>query len=376
MNKKDIAEIRRRLNPESQNPIEICGCYVNGNRAVVSSFRRSLISLPQSESEKYMQIFKRVLSGDIGKNLALLDFPTDEVMEGETHARLMTLNREAMNDVDSLNRFFEVIIENIQMEGNYLVLLMHDTYDVPFRSVSESVNDTCADSENVFSYLICAVCPVKQSKGSLSYDAPENDFVSREPDWIVNSPDMGFLFPAFEDGGANIHSTLYYTRDLSENHSDFINAALAAVESAPAAEQKESFKMLLKEALEDECNLEVVEAVNEHIVSRLEEQKSDKEAEPARVSKREVAQILTDCGVSEERKEAFEKQFDEEFGLGMDLSAAAIADDKQFEVRTPDVVVRVSPDHANLIETRLIDGVKYILIRAEDGVQVNGIDIV
>lgn len=375
MNKKDIAEIRRRLNPESQNPIEICGCYVNGKGAVVSSFRRSLISLPQSEAEKYMQLFKRVLSGDMGKNLSLLSFPADEVMDGATHARLMALNSSAMNDTDALNRFFETVIENTHMEGNYLVLLLHDTYDVPFRSLSGAPDDDSAQSENVFSYLLCAVCPVKQSKSSLAYCVPDNDFVAREPDWVVNAPDMGFLFPAYEDGGPNIHATLYYTRDLAENHADFLTAALAAQESAPAAEQKESFKALLKSALEDECDMEVVEAVNEHIVSRLEEQKSDKQAEPARVSKREVTQILDHCGVSEERQEAFEKQFDEEFGLGADLPAAAIADDRQFEVRTPDVVVRVSPDRAGLIETRLIDGVRYILIRAEDGVQVNGVDV-
>ena len=371
MNKKDLSEIRRRLNPESQNPIEICGCYVNGNRAVVSSFRRSLMSLSQSESEKYMQIFKRVLSGDLGKNLTQLEFPVEQVMEGEAHARLTALNRSAMNDEDALNAFFENVIENTQMEGNYLALLMHDTYDVPFRTR----DDAEGESENVFSYLLCAICPVKQAKGTLSYSAPENDFVSREPDWIVNAPDMGFLFPAYEDGGPNIHCALYYARDLSENHPDFMNAALATAEVAPAAEKKESFKALLKDALEEECNLEVVEAVNEHIVARLEEQKADKEAEPACVSKREVAKILSDCGVSEERQTAFEQKFDEEFGLGADLPAAAIADDKQFGVRTPDVLVRVSPDRAGLIETRVIDGTKYILIRAEDGVQVNGVDI-
>lgn len=375
MNKKDIAEIRRRLNPESQNPIEICGCYVNGKRAVVSSFRRSLMSLTQSESEKYMSLFKRVLSGDIGKNLSLLQFPTDEIMDGETHARLMALNQTALCDADALNRFFEVVIENTQMEGNYLVLLMHDTYDTPFRSSSESAEASGADSEAVFQYLLCAVCPVKPSKGALSYSAPENDFVSRDPDWVVNAPDMGFLFPAYEDGGPNIHSALYYTRDLAEMHTDFVTAALAAAETTPAAEKKESFKSLLKTALEDECNLEVVEAVNDHLINRLEEQKSDREAEPACVNKREVREILNACGVSEERQEAFERSFDEEFGLGSDLPAAAIADDRQFEVRTPDVVVRVSPDRAGLIETRVIDGTKYILIRADEGVQVNGVDI-
>ena len=278
MNKKDIAQIRRRLNPESQNPVVICGCYVNGQKNVVSAFRRSLISLPQSESEKYMQIFRRSLSGDVGRNLVPLTFPTDEVMDGATHARLIRLNQTALDDDEALNAFFDAIIAGTRIEGNFLILVLHDTYDVPFKT---SMDDEAAgaESETVFSYVLCAVCPVKQTKPCLSYSASENDFHALDPDWVVASPDMGFLFPAFEDGGPNIHSALFYTRDLAESHDDFVAAALNAGAFAPAAEQKETFKTVLREALEDECSFEVVEAVNEHIVSRLEEQKQDKEAE-------------------------------------------------------------------------------------------------
>ena len=132
MNKKDIAQIRRRLNPESQNPVVICGCYVNGQKNVVSAFRRSLISLPQSESEKYMQIFRRSLSGDVGRNLVPLTFPTDEVMGGATHARLIRLNQTALDDDEALNAFFDAIIAGTRIEGNFLILVLHDTYDVPF----------------------------------------------------------------------------------------------------------------------------------------------------------------------------------------------------------------------------------------------------
>lgn len=374
MNKKDIAQIRRRLNPESQNPVVICGCYVNGQKNVVSAFRRSLISLPQSESEKYMQIFRRSLSGDVGRNLVPLTFPTDEVMDGATHARLTRLNQTALDDDEALNAFFDAIIAGTRIEGNFLILVLHDTYDVPFKT---SMDDEAAgaESETVFSYVLCAVCPVKQTKPCLSYSASENDFHALDPDWVVASPDMGFLFPAFEDGGPNIHSALFYTRDLAESHDDFVAAALNAGAFAPAAEQKETFKTVLREALEDECSFEVVEAVNEHIVSRLEEQKQDKEAEPTRIGKREVEKVLTDLGVSPERTQSFSERFDEEFGLGNDLPAAGIADDKQMELRTGEVTIRVNPGCAGLVETRTIDGVKYILIRADEGVCVNGVNV-
>ncbi|MBQ3078879.1 MAG: DUF4317 domain-containing protein [Clostridia bacterium] len=373
MNKKDISEIRKRLNPESHNPIEIRGCYVNGNRAVISAFHRPLISLPETEADSYMQIFKRILSGDVGKNLMELHFPVDQVMEGEEHGRLTDMNKEALLNDDTVNDFFTRIIESTQIEGNYLILVMHDAYDVPVKSSDGELESL--ESDNVFSYLICAVCPVKQSKAALSYIASENDFHSKDPDWVVAPPEMGFMFPAYEDRGPNIHKALFYTKDLSDCHADFTDAVLKTSEVIPAAEQKEAFQSLLVEALEDECSMEVVQAVNEQINRRLEEQKSDKEAEPARITKREVSRMLTECGVSDTKTEAFEKSFDDTFGLGMDIPAASIANERQFEVRTPDVVVRVSPDRAGLIETRVIDGIKYILIRADEGVTVNGMSV-
>ena len=374
MNKKDIAEIRRRLNAESHNPIDVRGLYVNGKGAVVSAFHKSLMSLPQEEAESYLAIFKRLFSGDFGKNLSMIHFPMDEVMEGECHGRLMDMNRDKLMDDELANEFFTSIIENTHMEGNYLILLLHDTYDVAFKTRSGEIDET-ADSENVFSYILCAICPVKMSKSALCYFASENDFGMRDQDWVVSAPDMGFMFPAFEDGGANIHDALYYTKDISNTHTDFTLASLGIDFIAAPAENKEAFQSLLVESLQDECSMEVVQAVNEQLIARVAEQKADKEAETACVSKEEVSKMLTGCGISEEKTEAFEKNYDETFGNGMDIPAASIVNERQFEVRTPDVVVRVSPEHANLIETRIIDGVKYILIKAEEGVTVNGMSV-
>ena len=375
MNKKDIAEIRRRLNSESHNPIEIRGCYVNGKRNVVSAFHRSLMSLPAEEADHYMSIFKKIFSGDFGKNLTQLHFPLDEVMEGEAHGLLTDMNRDCLNDDELANEFFVHIIENVQMEGNYLILLLHDTYDVAFRSHSAGDDDGGADSENVFSYILCAVCPVKPTKSCLSYIASENDFHTKDQDWVVSSPEMGFMFPAYEDGGPNIHDALYYTKDVSNSHIDFTLAAFNVDAIAAPAEKKEAFQSLLVESLQDECSMEVVQAVNEQLIAKVAEQKADKEAETAVVTKEEVSRMLTGCGVSDEKKEAFERNFDETFGTAMDVPAASIVNERQFEVRTPDVVVRVSPDHAGLIETRVIDGIKYILIRADEGVTVNGMSV-
>ena len=88
-----------------------------------------------------------------------------------------------------------------------------------------------------------------------------------------------------------------------------------------------------------------------------------------------MAEVLTACGVPEERVAAFGAQFDEAFGAGAVLCPDAVVDTGKFELKTPDVTIRVNPERTDLIETRVLDGVKYILVRAGDGVEVNGIGV-
>lgn len=376
MNKADIAKIKHRLSPDGRNPIVIRGWYVNSKKAIISEFSRSMMSLTQTESDKYTQIFKRALSGDIGKNLTEINFPLSEVMDGRIHHRLMDLNESSLGNEDLLKEFVTNIIDQTSLEGNNLILLMHDTYDLDYTG---HTNDEGALNESspssVFRYLICVVCPVKQGKYALTYDCSENDFVTKDPDWIVTAPEMGFMFPCFEDGGANISSALIYTRDIGGDYSDFLTSALNAVSVQPALENRESFKSVLMDSLEEECSYDVIEQINEQLVERLEEQKKDKESEPVRLGGTEIAAMLSRSGVSDDRVESFKEKFSEEFGAGADLPLASITEDKTFELKTQDISVKVSPKQASLIETRIIDGIKYILIPADDGVTVNGISI-
>lgn len=373
MNKKDIAEIRRRFSLEHNNITCIRGCYVNSQGEVISSFTRSLVGMSQEEAEKYLAIFKRTLSGVQGQNLLDIDFTPEQVMEGQEHRLLMALRDSALKDDGPAEFFFQQIIENLHLEDHYLILVMHDGYDVPYRTQDE--NRVAEMSTEVFHYILCSICPVKLTKPTLSYDAAENDFRSRESDWIVGPPEMGFLFPAFEERSADIYRALYYTRDTAENHEDFVSALFRSQLPMPAAAQKEAFQAILQETLQEDCSYEVMQTVHEQVMERLEEQKADKTAEPLKITKREVKDMLAECGVKPERMAAFEEKYNEEFGEQADLSAVNIVSPKQFEVRTPSVVIRVAPDRSDLVETRVIDGHPYILIRAEEGVEVNGVSV-
>ena len=371
MTKKEIAEIRRRLSPQNHQIACIKGCYVNSQGQVISAFTRSLPAISQEETEKYLSLFRRTLSGEPEQSLHTIDFSPTQVLSSPQHRLLMQLRDCALRDEAAVQAFFDAVRAAYTVEEgeHYLILLMHDRYDVPPRGSGGEV------TAEVFPYILCSVCPVKMTKPALIYDASRNDFCDREADWAVEAPQAGFLFPAFDERTANIYNALYYTREAAAAHEALAEAVFGTPLPMPAKRQQESFQAILQNSLGDECSYEVMHSVHEQVMEKIEEQKADKAAqEPPRMDSREVAAILKDCGVTDERRAAFEKAFDAEFGAAA-LNAAAVSSPKQFQVRTPDVVIRVSPARSDLVQTRIIDGHPYILIRAEEGVEVNGVDV-
>ena len=373
MNRKEIAEIRRRLNPDKNAVSCVRGCYVNGKREVVAAFNVPMLSLPMEEQEKYLAIFKRTLAGVPGRNLIDIEFRPDQVMEDEAHQLLMGLRNTALTVDAGAEKLCRKIIENLELEGNYLILMMHDAYDLPFRHADENKADVI--SEEVFNYILVSVCPVKLTKPALSYFSEDNAFHSRELEWVVSAPELGFMFPAFDDRAANIYGALYFTRDAADTHDAFVDAVFHCDAPMPAVEQREVFQAVLEDTLDEDLSFEVAQTVHESLRDMIREHDQDKVPEPLIISRREVSGMLQACGVPEEKVTAFEEKFDAEFGQNMSLNAVNIAQPKKFEVRTPDVVVQVNPERSDLIETRVIDGQRYILIRAEEGVEVNGVSI-
>lgn len=372
MNEKEIAEIRRRFRPEKNNISRIRGCYVNNQREIVSEFNQSLVTMSQEESEELLAILKKTLSGAIGKNLIDIEFATKQVLEGEEHKLLMALRDSSLDDESTVHDFYGRVIQTLTMEGNYLILLASDKYDVPCYTKDGEKQD---DSSEVFSYFLCSICPVKQTKPALGYFVPENTFRNISPDWVVSAPELGFLFPAFEDRSANIYSAVYYTRNTAESHQEFADAVFKTEVPMPAAAQKETFQSILADTVADDCSMDVVQAVHGQLSALIEEHKTDEEEKPLAVSKETVRGVLRSCGVSDSHVSAFEQKYDAEFGADTQISPRNLVEPKQFEVCTPDVTIRVNPERSDLIETRVINGAKYILIRADEDVEVNGVRI-
>lgn len=373
MNDKEIGEIRRHLRRERSNITAIYGCFVNENKEIISQFKASTGIMPENESDKYFGILRKVLSGSQGKNLIDICFQTSQVASGEEHKCLMDLRASELKDDEKISAFFQKIIESIQMEGNYLILIACDKYDVPFKSKDDILQKDSSDE--TYTYLVCAVCPVKQTNANLHYVAQEKLFHDGAMNQFVSAPAVGFLFPAFDNRSTNIYNALYYTRDVKTSQDDLVEALFHTPIPKPAAEQKKCFEAMLTTSLGEECNLEVVQQVHDELCQRIAMHKESKVLEPLMVDKEEVKKILTECGVSETGISKFSVEYDESFGFETSLHPKNIIDNKHFQVTTPDVVIKVDPARSDLIETRVIGGVKYIMICADENVEVNGVSI-
>ena len=373
MNDKEIGELRRHLRRDRSNMTILFGCYVNDKKEIISQFSQSLGMMPENEAEKYFALLKRTLSGQLGKNLIDISFKTSQVADSPEHKLLMGMRDSRCKDDTLRDELCKKIIDTVSFDGNYLILMAGETYDVPFKSKDDSFQKD--NSEESYTFFICAVCPVKQTKPNLHYVAEEKLFHDGAMNMMVSAPALGFLFPAFDGRSTNIYNALMYSKDIKDGHEAFVESVFNINPPKPAAEQKKSFEALLTTALGDECSMDVVQTVHNEIRERIEMHKEAKVADPLMISKEEVKTVLTNCGISEEHVAKFSIDYDEAFGFEADLHPRNVIDNKKFEIKTPDVIIKVAPDRSDLIETRVIGGVKYLLICADEEVEVNGVSI-
>lgn len=369
MNKKEVTEIKKQLTPNNCAITRICGCYVDGEKEKKASFKDAFLSLPEEEMFKYFDIFRKPLSGNIGKNLLNMEFPLHTEEEGGSQQALLKLRDSRLTDEHLLEEFYTRVIDSYNYGENYLILLIHSVYDIPGKSTDGA--EMFDASDEVYDYIQCVICPVKLSKPALSYHADENSFHERIRDWVVEMPDAGFLFPAFNERSTDIHSLLYYSKNAENLENGLTDNLLGCVPPLTAGSQKETFNLLIEETLGEDCAYDVVKNIHENL-NELLEQNADN-PEPLELDKSEVKYLFAKSGVESEKLEAFDKQFDAAAGEHTTLLATNVASAKKFEIKTAEITIQVSPEFADLIETKVIDGRTCIVIGVDDHVEINGV---
>ena len=371
MNKKEISEIKKQFSPANCSITRICGCYVDGEKNKKTELKEAFLSLSEEEMFKYFEIFKKTLSGTVGKNLLNMDFPLSQEEPGGTQEFLLRLRSSKLQDNELIEAFYDKIIENYDYGENYYIILIHAVYDIPGKS--SDGQEMFDASDEIYEHILCSICPVKLSKAGLCYNAETNSIQDRIRDWIVEMPDLGFLFPVFNDRSTDIHSILYYTKNAEELRSTFIDEVFGCTTPLSAGGQRDSFNALVEETLGEDCAYDTVLNIHEKLTELVEAQKD--EPEPVVLTKSEVKRLFEDCGVEEKKLESFDEQYEMAAGEKTALMASNITNTRRFEIKTPDVVIHVEPDRAELVETRVIDGRHCLVIPMEDNVEVNGIRV-
>ena len=412
MNKKEVMEIKRRLKKEGCTFTRMCGCYVDAEKNKVVNFGQTFLNLEDEEFYKYLEIAKKVLSGNIGNNLLTLDIPLEEEAAGGRQQFLMGLRESKLKSEELIDRFYDLVIDSYDYAGNYLILIFHDAYDVMTRTTD---NNKLDESEEVYEYLLCAICPVSLSKPGLGYRADENRIGPRIRDWVVGAPDTGFVFPAFNDRTTDIHSLLFYTRDTKEPHSEFMENGLGCGSKRTATEQKNLFSHIVKHALgdDDENSNDVLLDLQQKMSDYMEEQDVLFDEETGVILEgEELEKLMSDTGISDDAASSIKEAYTEKFSNQMPEVAHLIdqktleanarvreeealraeveelkqqvamhhasedADDTDDTIKTYDVILRVKPEKVPQIKSQMIDGQKCLVIPMDENehAAVNGVN--
>ena len=376
MNKKEVSEIKRLFNKNKCHVRKLCGCYVDAEKNIKTEVKHAFLSLDEEEMFKYINIFRSCLSGSLGRNLINLEFPIEQEETGGTQEFLLRLRDSRLEDDELIEQFYNKVIEYYEYAENYYIILAHAAYDIPgITSDGLEMDDA---SIYVYEHLICCICPVKLEKSNLCYNSESNTIETTIRDWLVDVPAHGFLFPAFNDRNTDIHSMLYYTRKSENPNTSFMDNMFACRRPLTIKEQNGAFQTIIEQSLGDDCSFETVKSIHENINEMIEEQKDL--PEPVILDKNDVKGLLVKSGIKEENlndfDEHYERIFHDEYtetASETNLTAANITNPRNLEVKTTDVVIKVKPERSDLIETRIIDGIPYILIQVNEHVELNGV---
>ncbi len=405
MNKKEVLELKRRLKKEECTFTRMCGCYVDGQKNIVLKIGETFLNLKDEEFYKYLEIAKKTLSGTIDNNLLTLEFPLSEENAGGKQQFLMGLRDSKLKNEDLLERFYQLVIENYHYVGNYLILLFHDVYDVITKTTDNAKLD---ESEEVYEYLLCAICPVELSKPGLGYHEDEHRIGARIRDWVVSAPVNGFLFPTFTERSCDIHSIMYYTKNAKEPRPEFMESGLGCTSKRTALEQKEVFQNILKKAIgEEEKSEPVIMKIQETLHNKIQEEETDQEEnhEPILLTCDTIQDLMEESGIPIEITSRIEQSYSKEFGdtppvaeylIDHKVLAASAQKRREYELNEQvqmlteqlkekdtvnelsssyDVVLTVAPRKVDQIKSQVIDGKKCLVIPMEEDehATVNGI---
>ena len=391
MDKKSIGELRRRLKKDSCTFTKMCGCYVNDSKNKVIKLDETFLNLEDEEYYKYLEIAKKVLSTNVGNNILELDFPLEEEQPGGHQQFLLGIKKSGLKDQGLLDAFYDMVIEKYDSLGNYLILLFHDVYDVMTKTTD---NNKLDESEEVYEYIICAICPMILSKPGLGYNKSDMRIGTLNREWMVGMPETGFIFPAFNERSSDIHSVLMYTADSKNPHNELIQDILGCREKLTFVQKQNVLCDMVSDVTSEDDLKEVMESVNIELA-----QISDSEPETV-VNEENIKSALTYAGIEENKADKIGKEYisaidKDELPLLGDIipnkAVKAVKDNNEkvllkeeikelnrkiaqaYDTEVCDIIIKVNDEKRELIRQEDIDGETYLVIpiSQNDSIKIN-----
>ena len=371
MDKKGIAEVKKCFKKEDCRIDRMVSCFVNEEGEVISRFSDSFYALEDKELFKYCELFKQSLSGKLGRNLYTLAFPLEEENEGGKQQELYQLLQSELKEEALYDAFFEKVRKDYPIPGKHLLLLAHGVYDVPKKTTDGLVLEDA--SENVYSFILFALCPVSLLKEGLCFDQQSDSFISRSEDFVVQKPEISFLYPAFHDRGCDIHELLYRCKKREDSLDSLPETLFGTPLPMGEKQQKNCFSKLVEEILQEDCTFENVRLLQEEL-AELQNKENEEEREQS-LPKNQVKALLEKAGATEEQLLNFSSLYEEELGEKNESLFLENLADSTLRLDSDNVHLRIKNEVSAILESRIIDGKEYLLLPISDNLECNGISI-
>lgn len=373
MNKKEITEVKKQLKPSAGycSHEQLVTAYIDADKNVKFVDSRMFNAKCEEEQILYFEMFKKMLSGGLGKKLIDLQFPVVNGGNCEEQKFLMQMKKSKLKD-EKLNReFIDKLVDKFVYTGSYFVAILYCSYNVPVKNAKRGEEN---DSTEVYDFIMTSICPVSVVYHGLCYNSVTNQ-VERSAETVteITKPMHGFLFPAFNDRQEDVNGVLYYTASEKEPSNSIVNEVLGCSFVTPANVQKDMFNNLLSRVLGDDSTYNVISGVHSAITAMIDSNSA--ESDPVKVSKDEIKKILERNGVDELCLEDFDDIYEEEVGDGVSLDAVNITNESVMKVDSPDIKINVKPKAADKVSAKLVDGRRCLVIHLDDRVEVNGLDV-
>lgn len=373
MNRKELNEIRNHFNPEAKyfTMDRVLTAFIDSQRNVRGVCLRdaSLISSP--ESQILYETMKKVLNVNLGKQSSELPFRNHAYSEDGAQACLSTLLASELKKEDVALQFLGRLAETVDSDVPYAVLMAYCQYNPPRKNKMDELETDFTDQ--VFRYIVCALCPIAKTEGTLVYNQFDDEILRQEnPNAVISkAPADGFFFPVFSDRATDVHHVLYYTKTPNTPNENLIDAFLECDVETTVEEDQADMKEVLGSLLGDDLTYETVTAVNEKLNEIVAKNKTDDS--PTEVTGRILHRMLAEAGVPEEKLVDTEKVFEEH--VESTLKPERLVASKTV-IKTPEIVVNVKNSAKDKVRLDKINGRHCMVIELDEAlIEVNGYDL-